>query len=266
MIIACVIVPEPKLPIPATSRIGNLSRVICVHSMSGLSICGGNTTSNVTVRVHYTIVSPAPSKQSGISSTFIRFFSITGLHLPLVFPLVLFLLLILLYLCHHHLPHSLLPIFSFPTLQLSPQSRSYSTLILSFQSSRTYSLPSNKLNFKMHLFLNILLLPLLLPSLVLSSPPPSAVPTKPAQAHHGRKFTLKSHVLSPPNPAFDNLDLEPYHIYPAFNYAVLVSGQKGIVGYLNGTRQEFADRTVSTYSSLITLIIIKQRRRKEKEK
>ncbi|CAF9916157.1 MAG: hypothetical protein HETSPECPRED_002779 [Heterodermia speciosa] len=91
--------------------------------------------------------------------------------------------------------------------------------------------------------LNLLLLPLLLPSLVLSSPHPSAVPTKPSHPHHSRKFTLKSHVLSPPNPAFDNLDLEPYHIYPAFNYAVFVSGQKGIVGYLNGTRQEFADNT-----------------------
>ena len=107
--------------------------------------------------------------------------------------------------------------------------------------------------------LNILLLPFLLPSFVLSSPHPSAVPTKPSHAHHSRKFTLKSQVISPPNPAFDNLDLEPYHIYPAFNYAVLVSGQKGIVGYLNGTRQELADQTVST-SSIVFALVIREKR------
>lgn len=130
-----------------------------------------------------------------------------------------------------------------------------STLILpvQFHCSEIYPGSKPQLHFKMQFFhnhvFNMLLLPLLLPSLVLSSPHPSATPTKPSHAHHSRKFTLKSHVLSPPNPAFDNLDLEPYHIYPAFNYAVFVSGQTGITGYLNGTRQQFADKTVSTSRS-----------------
>ena len=42
-----------------------------------------------------------------------------------------------------------------------------------------------------------------------------------------------------------HLYLEPYHIYPAFNYATLypekAGGEKDIVGFLNGTRQELED-------------------------
>lgn len=58
-----------------------------------------------------------------------------------------------------------------------------------------------------------------------------------------KTFKLKSHVLSPPNPSFDNLYLEPYHIYPGANYAVLApqsTRDPGIIGYLNGTTQDFA--------------------------
>ncbi|KAL8793586.1 MAG: hypothetical protein Q9195_003849 [Heterodermia aff. obscurata] len=119
------------------------------------------------------------------------------------------------------------------------------------------------MHFFHHYILNVLL-PLLLPSLVFCSPHPSAVPTKPSHSHHSRKFTLKSHVISPPNPAFDNLDLEPYHIYPAFNYAVFVSGQTGIVGYLNGTRQDFADYTVSACSNIVVALISGEKRLMEK--
>ncbi|KAG6990904.1 hypothetical protein G7Y79_00060g092080 [Physcia stellaris] len=79
--------------------------------------------------------------------------------------------------------------------------------------------------------------------LALTIPHPSPDPLK---AHHSQKFTLSSHVLSPPNPAFEGLVLEPYHISPAFNYAVLEKAGKGkegkgVVGYLNGTREELRD-------------------------
>lgn len=58
------------------------------------------------------------------------------------------------------------------------------------------------------------------------------------------KFTLKSHVLAPANPAFENLYLEPYHISPAVNYATLYpksGANQGVIGYLNGTEQELED-------------------------
>ena len=142
-----------------------------------------------------------------------------------------------------------------PSIHPLPQSfHIHSNPITHQQPTRSQASPHLTMQFLfIHNYILSILLPLLvLPSLVLSAPHPSAVPTKPASAaHHSRKFTLKSHVLSPPNPAFDNLDLEPYHIYPAFNYAVLVSGQQGIVGYLNGTRQDFVDDTVSTPSCLL---------------
>jgi len=57
-----------------------------------------------------------------------------------------------------------------------------------------------------------------------------------------RSFKLKSHVLTPPNPSFETLYLEPYHIYPAFNYAVFAlktAANPGIVGHLNGTADDF---------------------------
>lgn len=80
---------------------------------------------------------------------------------------------------------------------------------------------------------------------------PSPVPAADTKVHHSRSFTLKSRVLSPDNgsAAFDGLVLEPYHIYPAFNYATLVpktKQNKGIVGYLNGTREELEDDIVSS--------------------
>ena len=59
-------------------------------------------------------------------------------------------------------------------------------------------------------------------------------------------FRLKSLVISPPNPSFDNLYLETYHIYPGANYAVLsaqTSTNAGVIGYLNGTAADFADET-----------------------
>lgn len=68
-----------------------------------------------------------------------------------------------------------------------------------------------------------------------------SIPTTDYQIRHSRTFTLKSHVLAPANPSFENLYLEPYHIYPAFNYATLSPKTKknpGIVGFLNGTEQE----------------------------
>ncbi|KAI4250891.1 MAG: hypothetical protein LQ352_005186 [Teloschistes flavicans] len=63
---------------------------------------------------------------------------------------------------------------------------------------------------------------------------------------HTRSFILSSRVLSSPsaNPAFDNLVLEPYHIYPAFNYATLnkkSTQNQGVTGFLNGTKQQLDD-------------------------
>ena len=57
-------------------------------------------------------------------------------------------------------------------------------------------------------------------------------------------FKLKSVVLTPPNPSFNNLYLEPYHIYPGANYAVLSpesTTNPGLIGYLNGTAADFAN-------------------------
>lgn len=60
----------------------------------------------------------------------------------------------------------------------------------------------------------------------------------------GYNFTLKSRVRDPGKPGFDNLYLEPYHIYPTFNYATLYpksDNNQGIIGFLNGTTQEIED-------------------------
>ncbi|KAL9582465.1 MAG: hypothetical protein Q9212_003273 [Teloschistes hypoglaucus] len=68
-----------------------------------------------------------------------------------------------------------------------------------------------------------------------------AAQTQDNSIRHSRSFILTSHVLAPANPAFENLVLEPYHIYPAFNYATLYpksTQNKGVKGYLNGTRQQ----------------------------
>lgn len=68
-----------------------------------------------------------------------------------------------------------------------------------------------------------------------------AAPAPPNQT--SRQFKLKSHVLSPPNQAFENLYLNTYHIAPAYNYAVLepqTDRAPGIIGHLNGTAKELA--------------------------
>ena len=59
-----------------------------------------------------------------------------------------------------------------------------------------------------------------------------------------KSFKLKSLALSPSNSSFSNLYLKPYHIYPSANYAVLspeTSTSPGIIGYLNGTAEDFAN-------------------------
>lgn len=69
-----------------------------------------------------------------------------------------------------------------------------------------------------------------------------AAPTSPAET--SKTFKLKSHVLSPSNSPFTNLYLEPYHIYPGANYAVLTpksTSNPGIIGYLNGTAADFTN-------------------------
>lgn len=82
-----------------------------------------------------------------------------------------------------------------------------------------------------------------LPSLCsLSSAAPA---TNANKVHTSRDFKLKSHVLTPANPSFENLYLEAYHTAPAYNWATLYpksSQNKGIVGYLNGTKEEFNEQ------------------------
>lgn len=71
-----------------------------------------------------------------------------------------------------------------------------------------------------------------------------AAPVADTQVQHSKKFKLKSHSLSSSTSAFENLYLEPYHIYPAFNYATLypkTARDPGIIGFLNGTKQELED-------------------------
>lgn len=83
------------------------------------------------------------------------------------------------------------------------------------------------------------LLPFLTSTLALALPSPSPTPH-----HQTKNFTLKSHVLSPANPSLENLYLEPYHIYPSFNYATLypkTAQTPGIVGFINGTKTEIED-------------------------
>ncbi|KAL8956779.1 MAG: hypothetical protein Q9183_006221, partial [Haloplaca sp. 2 TL-2023] len=88
---------------------------------------------------------------------------------------------------------------------------------------------------------------LLLPLLALSHP----VATKFATAdnkttqHTRTPFRLKSHVLNSPNPDLENLYLNPYHIYPTFNYATLspkTAKRPGIKGFLNGTDFELENQ------------------------
>lgn len=71
-----------------------------------------------------------------------------------------------------------------------------------------------------------------------------AAPMSPDET--SKTFKLKSFVLTPPNPSFNNLYLEPYHIYPGANYAVLSpesATNPGVIGYLNGTAADFANES-----------------------
>ncbi|KAL8635684.1 MAG: hypothetical protein Q9228_006849, partial [Teloschistes exilis] len=85
-----------------------------------------------------------------------------------------------------------------------------------------------------------------LPTILISLLPllAHALPTTETQENNIRRtrsFILTSHVLSPANPAFESLVLEPYHIDPVFNYATLwqTSAQnQGVKGFLNGTKQQ----------------------------
>jgi len=84
---------------------------------------------------------------------------------------------------------------------------------------------------------------LLLPTLTLSLPSPTPQ-TQTPQIQYSPAFKLKSHVLTPLSPSFENLYLSAYHINPALNYATLcpqTTQHQGIVGFLNGTTQELAD-------------------------
>ena len=69
-----------------------------------------------------------------------------------------------------------------------------------------------------------------------------AAPMSPDET--SKSFKLKSLVLSPPNSSFNSLYLEPYHIYPGANYAVLspqTATNPGIIGRLNGSAADFAN-------------------------
>ena len=68
-----------------------------------------------------------------------------------------------------------------------------------------------------------------------------------------KTFRIKSLVLSPPNTSLNNLYLEPYHIYPSANYAVLSpksATNPGIIGYLNGTAADFANENTDLLFNL----------------
>ncbi|KAL8662055.1 MAG: hypothetical protein Q9202_005029 [Teloschistes flavicans] len=107
--------------------------------------------------------------------------------------------------------------------------------------------PKERKKERMHLStLFLSLLPLFahaLPTTTTTTSPQTQDNNKP---RHTRSFILSSRVLSSPsaNAAFDNLVLEPYHIYPAFNYATLnkkSTQNQGVTGFLNGTKQQLDD-------------------------
>ncbi|KAL9053438.1 MAG: hypothetical protein Q9206_003931 [Seirophora lacunosa] len=94
----------------------------------------------------------------------------------------------------------------------------------------------------MHLFNS--LSKLILPLAVLAVPYPIESQPSDEEINQSRNFTIRSHAVDSAQPTFDNLYLEPYHIYPAFNYATLLpktESNPGIVGFLNGTRRELRD-------------------------
>lgn len=68
------------------------------------------------------------------------------------------------------------------------------------------------------------------------------ITTTPLVSTVQRFFKLKSQVLTPLNPSFESLYLKTYHVYHAFNYAVLgpkTVANPGIIGHLNGTTDDF---------------------------
>ena len=80
-------------------------------------------------------------------------------------------------------------------------------------------------------------IPLLLVCIIAAN----AVPIK---STNQKSFRLRSHVLTPPRPLFESLYIEPYHIYPPFNYAVFTPKtpkKPGIIGRLNGTAEDLAN-------------------------
>ncbi|KAL6719087.1 hypothetical protein ACLMJK_003322 [Lecanora helva] len=71
----------------------------------------------------------------------------------------------------------------------------------------------------------------------------AAIPTSTATRSSTTSFALKSRPLCTDTAFASDLFLVPYHISPAYNYAVLSSvssTNRAVVGYLNGTDAELA--------------------------
>ncbi|KAL8651242.1 MAG: hypothetical protein Q9226_004784 [Calogaya cf. arnoldii] len=85
-----------------------------------------------------------------------------------------------------------------------------------------------------------ILLQFTLPLLALAVPTPTENQASDQAINRSRNLTIRSRGIAPSS-GFDNLFLEPYHIYPTFNYATLwpiTARTPGIVGFLNGTTRE----------------------------
>ena len=137
-----------------------------------------------------------------------------------------------------------------PETSSPPSIRNYRPLSLSsiniaLQVQRQYLQSSTSMMFSNRSMLTTLFFT----ALAIAYPYP--LPSTDAKVSQSRNFTLSSRGLpigSEAAAGFDGLVLEPYHIYPAFNYATLVpktEQNKGIVGYLNGTEEELQDGIVS---------------------
>lgn len=61
----------------------------------------------------------------------------------------------------------------------------------------------------------------------------------PATIDNTKSFKLKTHVLSPPNNAYEGLHTSSLEIYDGFNYVLLNNGA-GQIGSLYGTAEELA--------------------------
>ncbi|KAL8864967.1 MAG: hypothetical protein Q9198_009539, partial [Flavoplaca austrocitrina] len=95
----------------------------------------------------------------------------------------------------------------------------------------------------MHLL--TIFLQFLLPLAVLAAPATTKHQPGKQEIVHSHSFTIRSSVFSPAQSKFENLYLEPYHIYPGFDYATLwpkTDRTAGIVGFLNGTRRELRNQ------------------------